>query len=279
MASNSPRADDSPREEGLRERKKRQTRKLISRTATQMFLDQGFDEVKIIDIARQCDVSEKTIYNYFPTKESLLLDREEKMADLIRQALGPAAPSRSPVEAARAVLARDLDEITHYLPAGRAGIAALRRFAELLDSTATLRAAQLDMEGRLVQVAAEAMATSAGVNPTDPEPQIAAYAIIGLWRIQYQALRRYTAEDVDSADELQPRIAADIERAAQLIDSGLWAFSALLTGDADRDRMKAAGEAAQRSSRRVVTALRQARTRWRNNQRDPAAPPQSRRRG
>ena len=70
--------------EGLRERKKRQMRKLISDTATAMFLERGFDEVRVTEVAAQCGVSEKTVYNYFPTKESLLLDREEDSAVAIR---------------------------------------------------------------------------------------------------------------------------------------------------------------------------------------------------
>ena len=46
--------------EGIRERKKRLTRDLISNTATRMFLAHGFDAVKVTDIARACDVAEKT---------------------------------------------------------------------------------------------------------------------------------------------------------------------------------------------------------------------------
>src|ERR1700722_8742422 len=76
-------------QQGLRERKKALMRQLISDTATVMFLERGFDEVRVSEIAAACDVSEKTIYNYFPTKESLLLDREEDSINALRQALGP----------------------------------------------------------------------------------------------------------------------------------------------------------------------------------------------
>ena len=67
--------------QGLRERKKALMRQLISDTATLMFLERGFDEVRVSEVAEACDVSEKTIYNYFPTKESLLLDREEESTE------------------------------------------------------------------------------------------------------------------------------------------------------------------------------------------------------
>lgn len=54
----------SQRAEGLRERKKAETRQRLSDTATRMFLDRGFDGVKVTEIAAACQVSEKTVYNY-----------------------------------------------------------------------------------------------------------------------------------------------------------------------------------------------------------------------
>ena len=252
--------------EGIRERKKRLTRQLISNTATQMFLARGFDAVKVTDIARQCDVAEKTVYNYFPTKESLLLDREDSMADAIWQALGPDAPVASPVEATVELLASDLAQITESPHAGRDALATLRRFAELLDSTPSLRAAQRDMEVRLVRVAAEALASRARISPDDPEPQIAAHAVLGLWRIQFLALRRYTARDEGTIAGLREYVRTDVQRAAQLIQCGLWAFGASMPGHQSQEQLRAASEAAQRSGRRVASTIRQARTQWRDGQ-------------
>jgi AcrR family transcriptional regulator len=264
-------ARDTRPAEGMRERKKRQTRELISNTATRMFLTHGFAAVKIIDIARECDVSEKTVYNYFPTKESLLLDREDAMAEEIRRALGPAAGSRPLVDAALEVLAADLDKIIAPLadPNGD-GLVMLHRFTVMLDSTPSLRAAQRDMENRLVQVAAEAMADRAGIDPSEPEPQIAAHAIIGLWHIQFGALHRHTADKTGVADGLHEKVSAEVARAARLISSGLWTFGVMVTGSGDRDQMDAAAATAQRTGRRVATTLRHARTTWRHRQRAAA---------
>ena len=64
-----------PEAEGLRERKKRLMRQHLSDTATRMFLERGFDAVRVSEIAEACGVSEKTVFNYFPAKESLILDR------------------------------------------------------------------------------------------------------------------------------------------------------------------------------------------------------------
>src|ERR1700722_2799935 len=102
---------DYPVSEGLRERKKRLMRQLISDTATEMFLARGFDEVRVSEVAAACDISEKTIYNYFPTKESLLLDREEASAENIRVALGPDAEHASPIDAMVAVLEMETKQL------------------------------------------------------------------------------------------------------------------------------------------------------------------------
>jgi AcrR family transcriptional regulator len=258
MADNAVRARAASAAEGRRERKKRLTRELISNTATQMFLAHGFDAIKVTDIARECDVAEKTVYNYFPTKESLLLDREEEMAESIRLALGQTA-SKPPIDAAVELLVTQLDGILASVPDGRRGAAALHRFTQLLDSTPSLRAAQRDLDIRLVDVAARAMADRAGLSPDAPEVQMAAQAILSLWRIQFGALRRYTAEGMTVADGLPEKVTAEVLRAARLIESGLWTFSSAVAAPDDRRRLPAARAAAQRSARQVLATLQEAR--------------------
>jgi AcrR family transcriptional regulator len=251
--------------EGLRERKKRQMRKLISDTATKMFLERGFDQVRVTEVAEHCGVSEKTVYNYFPTKESLLLDREEDLAVAIRAALGPGTPSRSPIQGALEVLHRQLEDMRLEWHDHAGNAALFERFVDLIESTPSLRAAQRDMMDRLVQVAAEAMADRAGVSPDDPEPQIAAAAMLGLWRIQFQALRLYMTGS-RTFEEVYEEVMAAVTRAARLIDSGLWAFEVMVQGRGTREQIKAAAEAAQNAGRQVATALRQARNLWRRVQ-------------
>jgi AcrR family transcriptional regulator len=256
---------------GLRERKKRMTRQQISDTATVMFLQRGFDEVRVSEVAAACGVSEKTVFNYFPTKESLLLD--------LRRALGPEGPAVSPVEAVVALLdqdARDLDtDMAQHrgsAPARRDALAAgrpagpylddIRRFSELIERTPSLRAAQMDMNERLARVAAEAMAARAGVNPEDPEPQIAASALLGLWRVFYQAVRRH-AEAEHPSPTVREDVMGDVRRAARLIDTGLWSFGTVVQGTRGRDELDLAAEASVEARRQVMIAIKQARTAWR----------------
>ena len=248
--------------EGLRERKKRQMRELISGTATQMFLERGFEEVRVTEVAERCGVSEKTVYNYFPTKESLVLDREEGLVESIRRALGPGAPARSPIAATVEVLKEELDEVRARWDERGHDEALMERFVELIENTPSLRAAQRDMMDRLVQAAAEALAERAGVSPLDPEPQIAATAIVGLWRVQYQALRLAPAGTA-TVDEVCEEVSTQVARAARLVDTGLWAFEVMVHGRGTRAQVRAAAEAAQSAGRQVAAALRQARDAWR----------------
>ena len=217
----------APQAEGLRGRKKRLMRQQLSDTATQMFLQRGFDAVRVAEIAEACGVSEKTVFNYFPTKESLILDRLEATMTSVRAGL--AEPGVSPVEAALRILDRELGAMMSWLAAqddpARAG-AMIRRFGTLIEATPSLRAYQSDMMDQFVDVAAEILAERAMMNADDPEPQIAATALLGLWRIQFQALSKYL-DGTRAPAQVHQAVTADVRRAAQLIDTGLSSFAAV----------------------------------------------------
>ncbi len=207
--------------EGLRERKKNQTRQLISDTATGMFLRDGFDAVRVIDIAVASGVSEKTVYNYFPTKEALVFDRFEDMEADVRRVFDPDGATL-PVDAAVAAIATELETMfgqwgTDDRPPDPTLI---RRFAEMIQETPSLRAAQWEMLDRMSQVAAEGLAARASVDPDDPEPQIVANAILGLWRVQFRSLARH-AVGGETGIEVRDRVIADVRRAAHLVDTGM----------------------------------------------------------
>jgi AcrR family transcriptional regulator len=212
--------------EGLRERKKRLMRQQLSDTATAMFMERGFDAVRVTEIAEACGVSEKTVFNYFPTKESLILDRLESTMASLRTGL--AEPGVSPVEAALRILDDELGAMTSWLATqddpARAG-ATIQRFGTLVQATPSLRAHQSDMMDQFVAVAAAILAERAVMSPDQPEPQIAATALLGLWRIQFQALSKYL-DGTRTPAQVHQAVTADVHRAAQLIDAGLSSFAA-----------------------------------------------------
>jgi AcrR family transcriptional regulator len=63
--------------EGLRDRKKHETRKTISDVATRLFIRNGFEDVTIADIAAEAQVAKMTVTNHFPRKEDLVFDIRE----------------------------------------------------------------------------------------------------------------------------------------------------------------------------------------------------------
>jgi AcrR family transcriptional regulator len=213
--------------EGLRERKKRLMRQQLSDTATAMFLDRGFDAVRVAEVAEACGVSEKTVFNYFPTKESLVLDRLEATVASLRAGL--ADPAIPPVEAALQILGRELIAMTSWLAGqddpGQAA-QAIVRFGDLIRATPSLRAYQADMMDQFAAVATQILAARAGVSADDPEPQIAARALLGLWHVQAHSLRTHL-NGGHSPARLHELVTSDVRRAARLIDTGLRGFGDL----------------------------------------------------
>ncbi|HEX8868036.1 MAG TPA: TetR family transcriptional regulator [Lentzea sp.] len=206
--------------EGLRERKKRAMRQQLSDTAARMFLEHGFDAVRVADVAEACGVSEKTVFNYFPSKEALVLDRLEATADALRTQL--ADPALSPVTAMLKILDDELRDLGSSLT-GDEALTGYRKFGDLIRSTPSLRAYQSSTAERFVDVAAEALASRAAFGSTDPEPQITAAALLGLWRIQFRALRTHLRPGHPVQDALAAA-ADEVRRAAALIEGGLAAF-------------------------------------------------------
>jgi AcrR family transcriptional regulator len=207
--------------EGLRQRKKRQLREQLSATATSLFMERGFDGVRVSDVAEACDVSEGTVFNYFPTKEALVLDRLEAALDSLRSSLE--IPGLDPLHAVQQVLEGELTSLTEWLNTqdDEAGArTSLVRFGDLIDQTPSLLAYQSLMLERYVAAAAGVLARRAGVEIEDPEPQIAARGIMCLWLIQARSLRRHLRNRT-RVNMIQSLVTADVQRAASLLRDGL----------------------------------------------------------
>jgi AcrR family transcriptional regulator len=86
---------------GLRELKKAPTRQQIADTAARLFAERGYENVAVSDVAREAEVSERTVYNHFPTKEHLVLDREQQVRDRLRELIRSRPPAVNPAAAIR----------------------------------------------------------------------------------------------------------------------------------------------------------------------------------
>jgi AcrR family transcriptional regulator len=99
--------------EGLRERKKRETREAIARAAWKLFTRRGFDTVTVADIARAAKVSEKTVFNYFPAKEDLVFGAGMQRTAALIEAVKARPEGSSIVEPFRRWTMDYLDRVEH----------------------------------------------------------------------------------------------------------------------------------------------------------------------
>ncbi|MDX6491109.1 MAG: hypothetical protein QOD43_1354 [Gaiellaceae bacterium] len=86
---------------GLRERKKQRTRETIARAAHELFAERGYHATTLPDIAEAADVSTRTIFAYFPSKEDILFSDFPLMRDALTQALAERPEGEDALETVR----------------------------------------------------------------------------------------------------------------------------------------------------------------------------------
>jgi AcrR family transcriptional regulator len=84
---------------GLREKKKEKTRKLIADIAFDLFIERGYRDVTVAEIAEKAEVAVTTVFNYFPTKESLIFDLEDEIDSDILAAIRDRSSGRTILDA------------------------------------------------------------------------------------------------------------------------------------------------------------------------------------
>jgi AcrR family transcriptional regulator len=163
-------------EPGLRERKKRRTREQIAASAARLFAERGYEHVSVLDIAGAVDVSEQTVYNYFPTKSELVLDRDEELSERLTTAIANRASGVSPAAAIRDVALSMLDGLSTMDDAGARG-----GLGYLSVRSPAVRRLSLQMTDRH----ADAIAAVLAGEPDGPSPAMAKVQAVALaWVIQ-----------------------------------------------------------------------------------------------
>ena len=162
-----------------RERKKQQTRDALVRAALELFAAKGYEHTAVREITDAVDVSERTFFRHFASKEELALSFVRDRSDALLEALEARPPEEEPLTALRHAFRESLREITEdsILSQKPAYLAALK----LIESTPALLAAHLryfhDQGEAIVRVLAE----REGVDPAaDPRPRIIAALFAGL---------------------------------------------------------------------------------------------------
>jgi AcrR family transcriptional regulator len=203
---------------GLRERKKQQTWGLIAQTARRLFQEHGFDAVTVADVARAADVSRKTVFNYFPTKEDLFYSGLEFFEARLLEAIR----GRKPGESILAAFVRFVTDARGLLAADdpQAGERLLAINRLITNSPALLAREQQIYAGYAAALAA-LIAEETRARPDDIAPWVAANAMMGL----HKALVGDVRERVLAGERDRARIArgvrAQARRAVALLEHGL----------------------------------------------------------
>jgi len=200
---------------GLRERKRLALRARLSDTATAMFAEHGYDSVRVSDIAEACGVTPKTLYSYFPTKESLLFERGDALSAVLSEDHNEDGLLAAVLDA----IGREIDQLATTSPLATSGddlVRGIRGFVALVDATPALRAVVAQRADALTADAAAALSRRNGLPVTHPDNQVAAAALISLWRIHLTALLQHSSASDDLA-ELRRRTMSDVDRGVELV--------------------------------------------------------------
>jgi len=186
---------------GLRELKKARTRRLIADTAARLFAERGYERVAVSDVAREAEVAEQTVYNYFPTKEKLVTDREEQVQDRLCDLIRSRPPGITPSAAIRDfVLKEALAGIRSIPPEMWRG-----ELGYLAAVSPTIHRLVLELTDRQAAALATAISDTTAVAPEVARLQ--GIALAAVFQIIISDAGRRTLEgqsQAEIADELHP---------------------------------------------------------------------------
>jgi AcrR family transcriptional regulator len=194
---------------GLRESKKQHTRERIAAEAMRLFATRGFDHVTVAEVAEAAEVSEKTVFNYFPTKEDLFFDEVPARAAAFSAVIRDREPGQSALAALRKLQDRDSSRLTS---------AEFATFARIIEESPALRAKELEVMRYFADTLTETLCAELGVSELDA--RIAATALVGV-HAQFFRLARKQALAGKHGPAAARKLKSDLARAYELLENGL----------------------------------------------------------
>ncbi|MEU4986553.1 helix-turn-helix domain-containing protein [Streptomyces sp. NPDC021969] len=179
---------------GRRERKKAATRQKIADTALRLFLERGYDEVGIRDVAAEADVAVTTLFSHFASKEALVFEQDEDFEHRLTRAV----TDREPDEPLIPALRREILALVRHCTADSAA-----PIWRMIDASPALR--KYDDSVRLRH--AEALATAIAADPTLTRSETAARTL-ARFVVDAYSLSREAPDPEAALDEIFPMIEA-----------------------------------------------------------------------
>jgi AcrR family transcriptional regulator len=209
---------------GLRERKKQQTRQLIADTARRLFAERGFEAVTVVEVARAADVSEATVFNYFPTKEDLFYSRLEAFEEELLAAIRERKPGTSVVAAFRDFLLRERGVFDIKAAGGdEEATERIRTVTRVITESPALLARERQVFAAYSRSLAALIAEETGAAPGDVVPAAVANALIGVHRSLIDYVRERTMAGA-RASQIARGVRAQAKQAFGQLERGLADF-------------------------------------------------------
>ena len=204
---------------GLRERKKRQTRQQIFDAASRLFQQKGFDRVSVAEVARAADVSEVTVFNYFPTKEDLFYGGMQFFEEELIESVRRRPSGESALKAFRRKLLADTEQL-----GSKEGADAILRAARIVSASPALMARERDVIDRYTRKLADLLAEDTGAAGDDAELLSVAGALMATHRALVGHVRARVSAGIRGA-RLADEYRSQARRAFARLERGLGGYA------------------------------------------------------
>src|ERR1700761_562999 len=163
---------------GMRERKRAETHARIQTEAMRLFLERGFDAVTLDDIAAAADVSRRSLFHYFESKEEIVFSTKAEFPRLVTEAIG-----RRPADEALIDMVENamIEMATLHIPAQT------RNYARLIRDTPALRAGDQAKYEYVERLSAKSLAARKGLPENDIACRVIAATAIGIIKLAMEA--------------------------------------------------------------------------------------------
>jgi AcrR family transcriptional regulator len=202
-------------DQGLRQRKKEQTRQAIADAARRLFDRRGFEEVTVAEVARAADVSEGTVFNYFPSKEDLYYSQMESFEAALVDAVRERPGGESVLTAFRRFV---LERSARLATEETADVIATA--ARIVAASPALQAREREIVAEYTLALASVIAEQTGARAGDVEPLVAAGALMGAQRALVEYVRS-SVLDGQRGPKLATGMRAQAKRAFARLEDGL----------------------------------------------------------
>jgi AcrR family transcriptional regulator len=214
---------------GLRERKKQRTRQHIADTARRLFAERGFEHVTVAEIAREAEVAQATVFNYFPAKEDLFYSRLEAFEEQLLTAIRERAPGQGVLAAFSGFLVGQQGVLAVNASGDdEDATAQIRTIARVITDSPALLARERQVFDRYARALAALIAEDTGAERGDVACHVVANALVGLHRALIDRVREQALAGVPAA-RIGRDVRTEAKRAITQLEHGLGDFGVRAT--------------------------------------------------